>query len=305
MTRAGMTSDEFAAARETLGLSIDDIAAELNLPPHSVTAMETGAIRIPPRIAKDLAYRVALSKRRAVLAQSGLPECPTAAALERAASDSEGESAVALFEKLIAHSASCPACKARSEYLERHAPVLPEYPMPAWIRVIGWIDQRLNRMPRFLRPPEGDAGEGRRVGVFTAAGFSLLAIGIAVFTAISGGMHHVSETGWWRQLLAIGIVVPIAYFVGFYLAGWGFDVTRRLRHRFVGYVARGTLAATAIYGSIGIVMPLLDGDFGWREWPVVVSVLAIVGALGGGILWIVHRVRGKLPSRVAPTNMES
>src|SRR3954469_1504180 len=103
-----MTGEEFAAARATLGLGIDEIAAELNVTPHVVEAMETGSIRIPGRIAKELAFRAALRERELVLAKSGLPECPTAVALERAAPGSDAESAPKILEKLTAHAASCP-----------------------------------------------------------------------------------------------------------------------------------------------------------------------------------------------------
>ena len=294
-----MTPEEFTAARGTLELSVEEIAAELNLPLHSVEAMEAGTIRVPGRVAKDLAFRVALRQRQAVLEASGLPECPTAAALERAATGAEAESAMSLFEKLTAHSASCPACKARSEYLDSHAPALPEYPMPAWIRGIGWIDQQLGRIPRFLRPPEGDAGEGRRIAVFTAAGFSLLAIGIGLLAAVLSALGHASDAGWWREPLAIAVLVPIAYFIGFYLAGWGFDLTRGIRHRFDGYVVRGALAAASIYGTIGLVMPALDEKFHLRELPVMIAFFTVFGAIGGGVLWVVHRVKGKLPSRAS------
>lgn len=294
-----MTREEFAAARATLGLSIDDVAAELNVPPHSVAAMESGAIRVPTRIAKELAYRAALREQEAILEESGLPECPTAAALERAAAGSESGSAAEILEKMLAHSASCPACRARAEYLERHAPALPEYPMPGWVRGIGWIERELRRLPSFLRPPEGDAGEGRRVGVFTAAGFSLLAIGIALFALVTGALGHASDPGWWRQPLEIAVLVPVAYFVGFFLAGWGFDATRRIRHRFAGYVIRGAVAAASVYGTIGLMMPVIEKGSDLRAWPVIVAICAVLGAVGGGVLWVAHRMRGKLPSRVS------
>ena len=298
MKQSRMTREEFAAARATLGLSVDELAAELNVPPHSVASMETGAIRVPTHIAKDLAFRAALRARQEVLEKSGLPECPTAAALERAATAAEGQSPLELFQKLTAHSAGCAECRARTEYLERHAPPLPQYPMPAWIRAIGWMDRQLSRLPGFMRVPERDAGEGRRVGVFTAAGFSLLAIGIAAFALISGVMGGASRPGWWRDPIEIAVFVPIAYFIGFFLAGWGFDATRRIRHRFIGYVVRGMVGAAAVYGTMGLIMPAVDKDGNWHDLPLLVAIFATLGAIGGGILWVVHRVRGKLPGPV-------
>ena len=242
-----MTREEFAAARATLGLSIDEIAAELNVPPHSVAAMESGAIRVPRSVATGLRYRAAARERELVMAKSGLPECPTATALLRAAEAEDAEKALPLFEKLTAHARDCPECTARAKYLEQHAPPLPEFPMPAWVRGIDWIGRRVDRMPSFIRPPEGDAGEGRRIAIFAAAGFSLLAIGIATFAVISGALSRPADPRWWREPLGIAVFAPIGYFIGFFLAGWVFDVTRRIRHRFIGYVIRGALAAAAVY----------------------------------------------------------
>jgi len=91
VSRNVTTQFDFATARKTLGLSIDQAAAELNVPPHSVAAMETGRIRVPGRIARELTWRVALRQREEILAQSGLPEGETAAALERSAAGTDPE----------------------------------------------------------------------------------------------------------------------------------------------------------------------------------------------------------------------
>ena len=93
--------------------------------------------------------------------------------------------------------------------------------------------------------------------------------------------------------------MPIGYFVSFFLAGWVFDATRRIRHRFTGYVVRGALGAAAIYGSIGLILPAMDRSMPLREWPMMVGLFTVLGALGGGVLWVVHWVRGKLPSRAS------
>jgi hypothetical protein len=293
-----MTREEFAAARATLGLSIDDVAAELNVPPHSVAAMETGAIRVPRSIARGLRYRAAARERELVMANSGLPECQTATALLHAAEAEDAERSLPILEKLTTHARDCAECIARAQYLEQHAPPLPEFPMPAWVRAIAWIGRQLDRLPPPLRLPAGDAGEGRRIALFAAAGFSLLAIGIAMFALISGAMSHRSDPLWWREPLGIAVFAPLGYFIGFFLAGWVFDVTRRIRHRFIGYVIRGALAAAAIYGTMGLMMPAFENDSTYGDVPIVAGILTVVGAIGGGVLWVVHRVRGKLPSRV-------
>lgn len=298
MNSAGMTAAEFAAARATLGLSIDDVAADLNIPPHSVEAMEAGTIRVPARIANGFRYRAAARERELVMAKSGLPECSTATALLRAAEAEEPEKALPILEKLTEHGRDCPECSARRRYLEEHAPPLPEFPMPLWVRGIQWIDRQHDRLPASLRLPAGGSGEGRRTALFAAAGFSLLAIGIAMFALISGAISHPSDPRWWREPLGIAVFAPLGYFIGFFLAGWVFDATRGIRHRFIGYVIRGALAAAAIYGTMGFMMPAFESDFSLQDVPIVAGVLTIVGAIGGGVLWVVHRIRGKLPKPV-------
>ena len=45
-------------------------------------------------------------------------------------------------------------------------------------------------------------------------------------------------------------------------------------------------------------MPAVEKGQDLHDWPGFVVFAAVLGAIGGGGLWVVHRVRGKLPSRV-------
>lgn len=51
-----MTSEEFTAARERLGLTSADVAAEFGLTPDVVDAIEAGSVKVPRHMAKQLAW---------------------------------------------------------------------------------------------------------------------------------------------------------------------------------------------------------------------------------------------------------
>jgi DNA-binding XRE family transcriptional regulator len=297
-----MTASQFLAARRTLGLTQEEMASELDLTPHVIAGIENGEARVPKGIEKELNYRVALAQRDAVLAASGLPECPVALKLEqqleRLATNNVDEASKAV-DAVSAHMDSCPTCKARRAYAEKHAPPIPDMPLPGWMRGADYLERLVQRLPPPLRPPEGDNGEGRRTGVFIAASLSLLAIVIAVVGAVARLFAWGVASSWWRESLAIIAIVPLTYLVGFFLAGTVYDLTRPIARRFLGYVVRGGLIVPAVYGSVGLVAPLISKRASWSYWPGMVLAFGIIGALGGGMLWVVDRLKGKLPPAVA------
>ena len=293
-----MTSAEVTAARERLGLSSDAMSAEFGMTPAIVSGWERGTVRVPTDVERMIRWRLAVAERDALLDASGLPSCAEAEAIDENATGKGGEQLLAILEQLERHGETCPVCRARAEFLERHAPPLPEFPMPRWIRAIGAITHLADRLPAPLRPPEGDAGNGRRSALGLASGFSLLALGIF---ALAGGAHLVArrfEARWWTDsLLTIAAVIP-AYFIGFYLAGAAFDVTRPIRHRLIGYVVRGALGAAAVYGTIVVVL-WVTGEATYSDIPGILAIMGGVGAVAGAVLWAAHRIRGKVPTPVA------
>lgn len=294
-----MTAAEFLVARKALGLTQEEMAGDLGLTPHVIAGIENGEARVPKSIARELDWRVAVAKRDAVLAASGLPECAVALKLESAMEGKSGDDMMKAVEALVAHVKDCPTCKARDEYAQAHAPAIPELPMPGWVRGLGLIEGLLERLPPPFRPSDGEKGKGRRIGVSMAAFFSLIAIAIGTFGAIAGLANNGFASSWWQQPLGIIVAVPLAYFVGFFLAGTVYDLTRPIARRFLGYVLRGLLIVPAIYGSVGFVLPFFDDKMHWSEWPYITLGFAIIGGVGGGLLWIVDRIRGKLPAATA------
>jgi hypothetical protein len=289
-----MTTAEFNQARERLKLSHVDLAADYGLTPDMVVDYERGRAPVPKKVASELRWRVAILEQQELLQASGLPECPEALALERRAEETRGKEWVNAVEALQAHASACPVCGAREDYVRLHAPPLPERPLPLWLRAFGLAVRVEERLPEGIRPPPGDAGRGRRIGLFVAAAFSAIALTVLVISVGAQLLARGSLDPDGRTTALGLLLMPIAYFLGLYAAGLVFDLTRPLRRRLAGYLVRGAFGAAAAYGAVGLVMPLVDESVTWAELPRLVGLFAILGCLVGGGMWVSHRLGGKL-----------
>lgn len=162
------TAAEARAARETLGLTVEQLAPELGLTPAVVSAWEAGRMRVPRRIMAELRWRAAVHERTRALDASGLPVCAWVA---RWHADSQGLSLRqrrARLEVLMEHTRVCPTCVARETFLAEQFPPLPPRPVPGWMGFIGWFGDRIQRLPRWLRPAA--------TGSLVFAGYSVVRI---------------------------------------------------------------------------------------------------------------------------------
>ena len=146
-----MNGPALVAARQRLGLTTDQLAAELGLPPHAYRACEEGRATLPSRGAGHLAYRLAVVDRADALRDSGLPECAWMADWD-AGTPTGTEGLAEHLQRGTAHSGTCHACQARERFLRERFPAMPAYPRPTWMRLLGAVHARVESLPAWLRP---------------------------------------------------------------------------------------------------------------------------------------------------------
>ena len=232
---------------------------------------------------------------RKLLDRSGLPECAEAnkilGALHRLPSKrDEHDLTVMMAEahQLEAHAANCATCLARRDFVAHHGAKQPPMPVLPGARLFHSADRAL----RFLGVPEGEAGKGRREGLFVAVALTFIGA-IQVATRAIAGRWKLPTL--YDVLGVAGILA--AYFVAFFLAGAVFDATRRMEQRFIGYVVRGAAGAAAVWLALGTAMALSTPQF---RGPILLFLIPGAGAIGGtagAALWISDRLRGRIGHR--------
>lgn len=151
-TNVPMTSQEAATARQRLGLSVEDLSAELGLTPDVVKGWESGLVRVPNRVAKDLQWRRALQDREEALLTSGLPDCEWMVAWEKEETPDDTKAHAAYMERADKHLKVCPVCNAREQFVAARFGEMPKPPLPAWMTALGWVAIRVEKLPEWARP---------------------------------------------------------------------------------------------------------------------------------------------------------
>jgi transcriptional regulator with XRE-family HTH domain len=147
-----MTSQEAATARQRLGLSVEDLSAELGLTPDVVKGWEAGLVRVPNRVAEDLRWRRALQDREEALLTSGLPDCEWMVAWEKEETPDDTKAHAAYMERADKHLKVCPVCNAREQFVAARFGEMPKPPLPAWMTALGWVAIRVEKLPEWARP---------------------------------------------------------------------------------------------------------------------------------------------------------
>lgn len=208
-----MTAEELLAARGSLGLSQEGMAAELGLTPAIVRAWERGRLAVPRMYAEVVRWRVYVHERDRALAGSGIPSCPWVDRFEAqppARSTAEERRRLQAF---VTHAEGCATCRARHAFVRDRFPEPPEPPLPTWVRFFTGLQTRLRRLPEWARPAA--------TGALVFAALTLVRI-ILVLPAANGA------AGGWRvatltALASLGAALVIGAVAG---ALWG--VVRRL-----------------------------------------------------------------------------
>lgn len=281
--------------RERMGWDQARLAEELGLLPAELAAMEAGAIAVPREVATILPQLELAYERQRILDESGLLACAEADALAAgvkvAFQSGDSEAAQQAVDSLVRHERRCGVCQARVEYLRVHGPPDPGPRPPLWMRGLAWIGTLADRLPRPLRPPPGPRGEYRRfgfvMGAYLTTGATLIIGSFAVLELVRGRRPGEDSA---LEMALILPVIAAAYMVGGYAAGAAWDATRSIRHRLLGYVARGAATAAALYGAMAIVAPFIDTEQVSPPFFVaMVAALTVFGGLVGAGKWLKDR----------------
>ena len=198
-----MSAQEAVAARQALGLTTDALAAELGLTPHVVESWESGTMPLPLRYAAELRWRVAATERAAALAASGLPECDWVAAWERETVPDSPSRRTAHLEALTAHATECLTCRAREAYIAERFPPMPPRPIPRWLRGVGWMMERIGRLPRWAQPAA--------IGALLFAAYGLLKVAFMLPRLARTPSGWIVALGGLLASASLGAVLGLAY----------------------------------------------------------------------------------------------
>jgi hypothetical protein len=235
-------------------------------------------------------FESAYSQRQVVLKKSGMPVCEKADALMKAARTLERHELAFARRTLDEHAAECPICRERKEYADRHGPPLPPLPDPGWRPVTDVV----NHLARLLRVPEGESGEERKMGLYSAVYYSLFAAVAVTIDVVKAALHGALTIGDLGESLAVILGTSGLYMLVFFLAGTVFDATRRVQGRLSGYVIRGALAAAVAYGATASIVALLTKRVHASDIWVGPLTLGVIGALTGIVVWAKDKARGRV-----------
>lgn len=205
-TSEPMSATEARSIRSRLGLTERELAYQLNLTPAIVEGFEAGDVRIPKREARVLRYLLAVHERQEALDGSGLPRCAWVTAWESQPPTKSLDDETKRLEALNTHADACATCIAREQFLLTRFGPMPRAPFHGWLRVVGPIIERVDRLPAWAQPP------------------AKMALAFLAYTLLRGLLqsprllNDASAAG--SFLLAIPLTLGLGAAVGFLITGW-------------------------------------------------------------------------------------
>ncbi len=261
-----MTALEATEARAQLGLTTEQLAADLGVTEREVLAWEAGEVTLPKGLARRLAWNAAVAQRKAALERSGLPVGPWVAELNAAPPPKSPKESQARFAAMRKHGAECAICKARGEWATKNLPPLPEPPLPAWITLLNMLQKAISRLPAWLRP---------------AAWGGILAGALVLTRAVIGALTYGLSV---QLLVTVGETIGVGVYGGA-VGGLAYTLVRRATRRlgrFGDYVT-GVVCVWAFFAAFAAPLALFTSDPDFRS-PVVWWIGAIVGVVFGVII---------------------
>jgi hypothetical protein len=147
-----MTAQEATRARERLGLSVEELAADVAFTPDVVRLWESGKARVPGRVARVLEWDLAVHERHQALVESGLPDCEWMKAWDNEDLPEKSKAQATHMERAMKHTESCDVCKARENFIAERFGQMPRMPVSGSMAALLWIGDRVEKLPRWARP---------------------------------------------------------------------------------------------------------------------------------------------------------
>ncbi|HKP75732.1 MAG TPA: hypothetical protein VJT67_09335 [Longimicrobiaceae bacterium] len=227
---------DIRAVRETLGLTPEQLAAELYVTEGEVRAWESGALRLPGQMRRRMEYAVSRSEWDARMQASGLPACEWIDAVVLELAHASGSKQTALVKELTAHVAACGVCQAREAWARDNLPPPPNPPATGFARVF----EAVRHLPASAQPAAYGA-----IALFLITGFRVLFFLPAI----------TREPLQALQALGVALLAAGAGAVG----GFGYTLTRPglLHLGSPGDYLSGMVAVLCYMGALAAVSPLL------------------------------------------------
>ncbi len=129
---------------------------------------------------------------------------------------------------------------------------------------------------------------GIKGGLLFAAGFSAIAIlRVAILLIGAAAFGHGPSTHDFGDVGRLFAFVIPAYLVGLTVAGALFAAASYIQIRMIRYTLTGFLCGVAIYGAVGVALPLVDRKpLDWKEIESIAGIMGIVWAILGFVMSI-------------------
>ena len=262
-----MTGTELQQRRVSLDLSVDRLAEMLDEHRDVVQQWEQITKELPRSLSRRLDWVLALEERTRLMQASGIEECSwTEEYLKNVdqLTPDQMERRLAEAEK---HSETCAVCQRRKAYADT-LPPLPPAPLSPSFRVLIAITDRIQRLPKWVRPAAA--------GALLIGGLTLVrAVFVVVFRR-----SPISPSLLLTILAAIGVG---AY--GGAVGGLAYTLVRD-RFRKFGRVGDYLTGLTCVYAyllAFGIPLAVFTREEMFRE-PVGWIIMIIIGAVFGLII---------------------
>jgi hypothetical protein len=250
-----MTPEEFAIARQKLGWTDGQLAAELNVSEKIVHRWADGGLKIPKSDAQRIEWEAALAEREAALQAAGLGECDWMKSWEAKALPAREKDLDAHFKQVDDHAEHCSTCQAREQFLKERFSPMPAMPTSGLVSAFQRWHRFLQRFPDWAHP------------VLNGAAILTILVLIRVVITLPRGVSP-------GVLIAVPVGAALGAFAGLVYSALRSYIAAGGTRKIIAYVL-----VLASYATLPAAFGAYDGDdlrFSLVGMVVTLSVLAVV-----------------------------